>query len=219
MKLYSGPLSLFTAKVRIALAEKGLAYERIEVEWNPRDRYLPHHPEVAALNPRGQVPVLVDGEVVVYDSTLILIHLEETHPDTPLLPDDPAGRARARQFEALADEILFPAVWDVIEEAFYPASPEGRDTNRLEAARAALTHHHAMLDAELAGCTWFCAETFSIADIGVMVFLGAAASMGVSPSPEHVHLAAWMQRCGARPSIRDEFAEMTAFSQAPQLAG
>ena len=54
MKLYSGPLSLFTAKVRIALAEKGLAYERIEVDWKPRDRYLPHHPEVAARTREGK---------------------------------------------------------------------------------------------------------------------------------------------------------------------
>src|SRR5262249_20677067 len=58
MKLYSGPLSLFTAKVRIALDEKALACERIEVGWSLRDRYLPHHPDVAALNPKRQVPVL-----------------------------------------------------------------------------------------------------------------------------------------------------------------
>ena len=48
MKLYSGPLSLFTAKVRIALAEKALDYERIEVGWSIADRYLPHHPDVVA---------------------------------------------------------------------------------------------------------------------------------------------------------------------------
>jgi glutathione S-transferase len=67
MKLYSGPVSLFTAKVRVALAEKGLAYERVEVEWSLENRYLPHHPEVEALNPKGNVPVLVDGDLVVYD--------------------------------------------------------------------------------------------------------------------------------------------------------
>jgi glutathione S-transferase len=72
MKLYSGPLSLFTAKVRIALGEKRLDYERIEVGWSFEHRYRPHHPEVAALNPKGEVPVLVDGDCVVYDSTLIL---------------------------------------------------------------------------------------------------------------------------------------------------
>ena len=44
MKLYSGPVSLFTAKVRVALAEKGLAYERVEVGWSLANRYEPHHP-------------------------------------------------------------------------------------------------------------------------------------------------------------------------------
>jgi hypothetical protein len=44
MKLYSGPLSLFTAKVRIALDEKGIDAERVEVGWSLEDRYQPHHP-------------------------------------------------------------------------------------------------------------------------------------------------------------------------------
>ena len=60
MQLYSGSLSLFTAKVRIALDEKGVPYERIEVGWSLERRYEPHHPEVVRLNPKRQVPVLVD---------------------------------------------------------------------------------------------------------------------------------------------------------------
>lgn len=59
MKLYSGPLSLFTAKVRIALDEKGLDYDRVEVGWSREDRYLPHHPDVVALNPGKQHPSLL----------------------------------------------------------------------------------------------------------------------------------------------------------------
>ena len=62
MQLYSGPLSLFTAKVRIALDEKDIDYERIEVGWSLASRYEPHHPEVARRNPKKQVPVLVDCE-------------------------------------------------------------------------------------------------------------------------------------------------------------
>ena len=50
MRLYCGPISLFSAKVRIALAEKALAYERIEVGYNMKDAYLPHHPDVEKLN-------------------------------------------------------------------------------------------------------------------------------------------------------------------------
>ncbi len=219
MKLYSGPLSLFTAKVRIALAEKGLAYDRIEVGWSLADRYLPHHPDVVALNPKAEVPVLVDGEEVVYDSTLILSYLEDAYPETPLLPADPAGRARARQLEAWADEILFPSVWDVIEEAFYPSSQGGRDPERLEAARAGIARHHASLDKELTGRTWLCGERFTIADIGAFVMTSAVASMGVPPIPEHAHLTTWLARCGERPPIRDEMAGMIAASQAAVAGG
>ena len=110
MKLYSGPLSLFTAKVRIALGEKRLDYERIEVGWSFEHRYRPHHPEVAALNPKGEVPVLVDGDCVVYDSTLILEYLDDRYPELPLRPAEPSGRARCRQLEAAADELLFPPI-------------------------------------------------------------------------------------------------------------
>ena len=119
MKLYSGPLSLFTAKVRIALAEKQIDYERIEVGYSFQNAYLPHHPEVARLNPKAQVPVLLDGDLVLYDSTLILEYLDERYPEHPLLPPGLEDRARCRQLEAYGDEILFPDLWTVIEEVLY----------------------------------------------------------------------------------------------------
>ena len=71
MKLYSGPLSLFTGKVRIALDEKGLEYDIVSVPFS-RAGYQPKHPDVLAINPKAQVPVLVDGPVELYDSTVIL---------------------------------------------------------------------------------------------------------------------------------------------------
>jgi glutathione S-transferase len=78
MKLYSGPLSLFSGKVRIALAEKGLSYELVSVPFT-RAGYQPKHPVVAAVNPKAQVPVLEDGELMLCDSTLILEYLEDRH--------------------------------------------------------------------------------------------------------------------------------------------
>jgi glutathione S-transferase len=65
--LYSGPLSLFARKVEIALREKGLAFERIMVPFNQTTGYDPKHPEVVALNPKKQVPVLNDAGLVLYD--------------------------------------------------------------------------------------------------------------------------------------------------------
>jgi glutathione S-transferase len=211
VKLYSGPLSLFTAKVRIALAEKGLAYERIEVGWSLARRYEPHHPDVVALNPKRQVPVLVDGDVVVCDSTLIFEYLEDRYPQPALHPADPAGRARSRQLEAAADEILFPHVWELIDGGFYPAGAAGRDGKRIERARAGIEAYRAERARDLAGREWL-AGPFGYADIANVVMLQSAASLGAPPVEAHPALQAWEARMRARPAVARELAEMQAFA-------
>jgi glutathione S-transferase len=210
VKLYSGPLSLFTAKVRIALDEKKLPYEKISVGWSLENRYEPHHPDVAALNPKGQVPVLVDGDIVVYDSTLIFEYLEERHPEPPLYPRDLAGRVRCRRLEAAADEILFPSLWSLIEESLYPPAAGGRDTTRLQAARAALGRQYDALEKELAGRAWLC-DAFSVADIATFIMVRSAASLGAPPPPEATALHAWLDRTYARPSVKREVDGMNQF--------
>ena len=207
MKLYSGPLSLFTAKVRVALAEKGLAYERTEVAWSPAKRYEPHHPDVVALNPKAQVPVLVDGELAVYDSTQIFEYLEERHPEPPLYPRDVASRARCRRLEAAADEIVFPAVWDLIETSFYPG---GKDAARRERARTKLAAEHAVLDKELVGRAWLC-DHFTVADIATFIFVHAAAGLGAPPAPSNANLVAWVARMHERPAVKREVEETARF--------
>src|SRR5262245_46986770 len=189
MKLYSGPLSLFTAKVRVALAEKALPYERIEVGWSRRDRYLPHHPDVMAINPKAQVPCLVDGDVTLYDSTLILEYLEDRYPDPALIPRDPAGRARCRLLELEADEVLFPDVWPLIDTRFYP----GGDPARGEDAVAGVRAYHARLERTLGQREFLCGA-FGVADIANFIMLSAAATLGAAPEDERRTLAAWMAR-------------------------
>lgn len=217
MKLYSGPLSLFTAKVRIVLAEKDLAHERVEVGWSLADRYEPHHPEVVARNPRRQVPVLVDGDLTVYDSTVVNEYLEERYPAPALLPADTALRARCRQLEASADEELFPFVWDLIEEVFYPAAAGERDGTRLAAARSGVADWCAAREKDLAGRPYLCGD-YSLADIAAFVFLNAAATLG-APIPEALtELRAWSERMAARPAVATEVAGMQAFV-AKVLAG
>jgi glutathione S-transferase len=210
MKLYSGPLSLFTQKVRIALAEKQLAYERIEVGWSRSDRYLPHHPDVVALNPKRQVPVLVDGELALYDSTLILEYLEDRYPERPLLPKEPAQRARCRQQEAAADEIWFPHVWTLIEERFYPPPADGSDTGRAAQATAELGTLYADFDRALAGRDWY-GDAYGVADIGTFVMAQAAGILGAPPPQELRNVSAWLQRMQARPPVATEIEATTAF--------
>lgn len=211
MKLYSGPLSLFTAKVRIALAEKDIPYELVSVPFSRKDGYSPMLPEMLAINPKGQVPVLIDGDVSVYDSTLILEYLEERYPEPPLYPRDLKGRVRCRQLEAASDEIFFPHVFELITEVFYKADPAARDGARIEKAKAAIAAEYERLDRELAGGEFLC-DRFTIADIAYFLTMMFAISLGAPPSAATPNVAAWSARMAARPSVGREIEQMTAAS-------
>ena len=210
MKLYSGPLSLFTAKVRVALDEKKIDYQRIEVGWSLEHRYQPQHPDVVALNPKGQVPVLVDGDVVVYDSTLILEYLEERYPEPPLYPKGIAERVRCRKLEAAGDEILFPHVWSLIDAGFYPTPAGSGAAERKNLAREELARLHLELDKQLAGREYLC-DRFSVADIGSFIMLSTAATLGAPPAAAHTDLQAWLARVGSRAAVKREMDGMRAF--------
>ncbi len=207
MKLYSGPLSLFSAKSRIALAEKGLEHRLIQVGWSRENRYLPHHPDVVRLNPQCKVPILVDGDVVVCDSTLIAEYLEDRYPDPPLFPDSIKERARCRQQEAAADEIWFPHIWDLIETGFYPNDGDGDASDRSAAAQQALAELYEQLDRELEGRDFYC-DRFTVADIATAVFVNAAATLGAPPPGTLSNVHAWVDRIQKRPSVASVNKEM-----------
>jgi glutathione S-transferase len=212
MRLYSGPLSLFTAKVRIALDEKGLAYELVSVPFERSTGYQPKHPEVVRINPKQQVPVLVDGDVELYDSTLILEYLEDRYPAPPLLPSDPAARARCRQLEAAADEILFPHVFELIREVFYQPDEAARDAARIARARGAIAEHYDGLERSVAGTAYLCGD-FSIADVGYFLTVTFATSLGAPLSDAQPRLQAWYGGLLERPAVRKEMQGLLAASR------
>jgi len=209
MKLYSGPLSLFTAKVRVALAEKQLDYERIEVPFSRSNGYTPKHPDVLRLNPHAQVPVVVDGDLALYDSTVINEYLDDRYTDVPLYPRDPVGKARCRQLEAAADEQLFPHVWVLISQVFYGATEP--DQEAIASAREHIQAHYAVLDAELTNREFLC-ESFSVADIAYFLTVSFAIQLGSPPTGSYPNLSAWLMRMATRPSIAKESADMTKFA-------
>ena len=109
MKLLSGPLSMFGAKAQIAVAEKGIACEIEMVPFSIKDRYSPTHPDVARVNPKKQIPVLLDGAVEIFDSTQIFEYLEDRFPAPALWPASAEARAFARLMELKSDEVFFPS--------------------------------------------------------------------------------------------------------------
>src|SRR5579885_1773583 len=115
MKLYDFLPCPFGPKVRIVLAEKGLSYELVEIDLTQGDQ---RRPEFRRLNPFGRVPVLVDEDTTVYDSTIIAEYLEDEYPEPPMLPaiGSSALRARARRFEDFADVSFTPQVGQLMGE-------------------------------------------------------------------------------------------------------
>src|ERR1051326_3136717 len=107
MKLYSGRLGMSGAKPKFALHEKGIDFELVMVPFEMKALYQPKHPEVARINPKRQVPVLVDGDLEIFDSTQIFEYFESIKPEPALWPAEPKARARARLLEHKSDEVYF----------------------------------------------------------------------------------------------------------------
>lgn len=193
--LYSGPLSMFGAKVEIAALEKGLDVELVMVAYESSAGYSPKHPEVVRINPKQQVPVLVHGEVEIFDSTQIFEYLEDLVPSPALWPSGAAARARARRLEHESDEVYFPHVIKLMglqrELAGEPA----------QAAIAAATRYYAVQEARLAGRPWL-AEAFSFADIAFYMAALFGERQGAPITAATPGLLAWRDRMSARPAVR-----------------
>jgi glutathione S-transferase len=99
VKLYDAARCPFCARVRIALAEKGFDYERVEIDLGNRPDWI------YELNPTGKVPVLDDG-FVLPESAVIMEYLDDRYPEQPLLPADPKSRALARKWVFRFDDLL-----------------------------------------------------------------------------------------------------------------
>jgi glutathione S-transferase len=221
MRLYSGPVSLFSRKVEIALLEKGLAFERILVPFSQSTGYAPKDPVVLAANPKGQVPVLVDGDLTLFDSTVILEYLEDAHPAPALYPREPKARARCRLLELTADEILLPQVRPLMYRTEPPSpNPEQQLLRQSEGrkAEAPLLGSYRELQGRLGERTYFCGD-FSAADIAIFMNILFALRLNGPGLADYPALAAWYGRVAARPAAAKVAAEIAAADRelSPQL--
>ena len=117
IRLYDYPDCPFCQKVRVVLAEKDLEFERVHVDLHKQEQ---RSPEFLKLNPYGRVPVLIDEDIVIYDSTIIDEYLDEEYPNPPLMPEDSAGRARVRLLEDFADNSFTPQAGMIMAELHKP---------------------------------------------------------------------------------------------------
>jgi glutathione S-transferase len=212
MHLYSAPLSLFARKVEIALAEKGLSFERVMVPFSQATGYAPKHPEVLAANPKGQVPVLVDGGLTLYDSTVIIEYLDEAYPAPSLFPKTPAARAHCRQIELEADEVLLVPVRALMHRTEPPGPDKARrQQQEAEAMKAevSILSHYGALDSRLADRNYLCG-VFTAADIATFMVIHYALRLGGPPFGALRNIARWYDRLAARPAFAAIVTEIAA---------
>ncbi len=203
MLLYEHPLSSYVQKVKIALREKGVAF----------DREIPATLGTGAADggfgvasPKVEVPALIDGDVRIFDSTIIVEYIEDKWPAPPLLPRDPGARARARMIEDVCDTQYEAINWGLGEIRWFGRA-EGALAETLRAAAAVQTRAiQDWLAAQLGTADWFGGATFGMADLSVAPYLNRSVYYGLGPATGSP-LDRWLARARVRPSLAQTFAE------------
>jgi glutathione S-transferase len=204
MRLFSGPLSMFGAKAQIAAFEKGLDVDLVMVPFDMDRLYEPKHPEVLRVNPKRQVPVLIHGEVEIFDSTQIFEYLEHLQPEPALWPAAPAARAKARLLEHESDEVFFPPIIRLMGLQDRPDDPAA------VAAREASALYYAEMERQL-GQGDFLAGSYSFADIAFYMAQLFAARMGAPMMDQTPRLLDWRKRMTKRDAVRKVVGPMARF--------
>ena len=181
--LYDADRCPYCARARIALAEKGIEYETVEVDLDDRPAWIYEK------NPLGRVPVLEEDTFVLAESSVIDEYLDDRYPEPPLWPADPAERALGRMRVFRFDELSRP----------YYALRRGEDgaAGRLDVALGEL-------DGVLQGQPFLSGREFGLADIAYVPWILRARDRLDVDLSRLSALADWVARLEERPSIAAE---------------
>jgi glutathione S-transferase/RNA polymerase-associated protein len=204
--LYDHPLSPYAQKVKISLKEKGLSYQA------PMPGGLGAGGAQGAFvdaSPRAEVPALVDGDVAIFDSTIILEYLDDAYPDPAMRPKSAAERARVRMLEEVMDTHFEAINWGISEIRWFRRA-EGAQAEALFAAAKSQTEgFFAWLEKQLGAREWFNGDSFGWGDLSVVPYVNGSVGQG-NPPAEGSKLAQWLARANARPSVAACVADIAA---------
>ena len=206
MLLYEHPLSSYAQKVKIALREKAIPFDVELPETFGTGRL---DGAFAAANPRAEVPVLVDGETRVFESTVILEYLEDKWPQPPLLPRTPQARAAARMTEDVCDTQYEAVNWGFGEILWFHRATGALERHLRDQAARQTAVLQGWLATRLGDAPWFGGSAFGWADAAVAPMVNRSVHYGLGPAAGTA-LAAWHARLRERPSVAQTFAEFDA---------
>ena len=187
MVLYSGTTCPFSQRCRFVLFEKGMDFEI-------RDIDLYNKPEdIAVMNPYGQVPILVERDLVLYESNIINEYIDERFPHPQLMPADPVMRARTRLFLYNFEKELFVHVSALEERG-------NADAKAQEAARQSIRDRLAQLAPVLLKNKFMLGEEFSMLDVAIAPLLWRLDHYGIELPKNAAPLQKYAERIFSRPA-------------------
>ena len=196
INLYDFKSSPNCQRVKIALAEKNLPYDIVPIDLRAQEQKTPSY---LKLNPYGKVPVLTDDATVLYESLIINEYLEEKYPNPPLMPKDPAKKAKARilvdygmaHFDAPYQKLRMELMKD----------PKEQNQQTIAGAKAELKKLLQRFEDEL-GDQQYLLGDFSLVDADLLPRFTRLEGFGVLPDPSLPRLGKYLERMKARPSVK-----------------
>lgn len=192
MTLYTNKMCPYCHRVRIVLAEKGIAAEFIEVD----QKNVPE--ELLSINPYGSVPTLVDRDLILYESHIILEYLEERFPHPPLMPIYPVARARSRLMVNRVDRDWYSMMNTIL--ANHPGADKARQDLRDSLVSIAPV---------FGDSPYFLSEEFTLVDCALAALLWRLPQMGVELEPTNVAapIKNYMKQIFSRPSFHQSLTD------------
>jgi len=191
MTLYSGSNDPYSHRARIVLAEKNISYEVNIIE----PGQLPE--DLIDLNPYNSVPTLVDRELVLYDSGVVMEYLDERFPHPPLMPVDPVSRARTRLMIHRIDNDWYSLLDDLTCD----------DAGKKEAAIKEFQRSLASIEPILEAMPYFMSNEFSMIDCSIAPLMWRLEEYGVEIPVQAKSVKAYTERLFERESFQESLSE------------
>ena len=188
MVLYSGTTCPFSHRSRFVLFEKGMDFEIRDVDLYNKSE------DILLMNPYGQVPILVERDLILYESNIINEYIDERFPHPQLMPGDPVDRARVRLFLLNFEKELFVHV-SILEDR----ANKGNE-KVLEKARSHIRDRLTQLAPVFLKNKYMLGENFSMLDVAIAPLLWRLGHYGIDLSKNAAPLLKYAERIFARPA-------------------